>query len=448
MTLPGLKGVCIFDEQGSGKTVMALAAFDVLKHGEEVDQMIIVCPKSMMTEWPKDIGTFLNGKYRCALVEGDTEERRQRALDPVDILIVNYDAIPQLSVALQGAAGRCRTVLVVDESYYVKNPDAIRSGAVRDLRRRCVRSFVLCGTPAPNTAADVIHQFDVADDGFTFGGFRSSGDADRDKPKITEAIQSRGLYVRRLKSKVLPDLPEKSFVVVAVDLVGRQAELYQQAREELVLWLRTMDNQTFQRNLTDYFARRQILLQICSCPSEVDRMYTEEPAKLLALDELLERLVAREGRKVVLWSYYRKSIEDAAARYGKYGLVRIDGSTSRNDRTVAVSRFQGDPTIKIFLGNPAAAGAGITLHAAADAVYISYPSQAAHFLQSIDRIHRRGQTAPETYYHLFICRGTIEEGEVTRLRRKEIEQHDLLGDEIPWPSSIDNALAELVGGRH
>lgn len=88
--------------------------------------------------------------------------------------------------------------------------------------------------------------------------------------------------------------------------------------------------------------------------------------------------------------------------------------------------------MKIFVGNPAAAGAGITLHSARYAVFESLSSQAAHFLQSLDRIHRRGQER-EVEYITLIANGSIEEGEYDRLRRKAQMQADLLGDP---PSTI------------
>jgi SNF2 family DNA or RNA helicase len=98
-----------------------------------------------------------------------------------------------------------------------------------------------------------------------------------------------------------------------------------------------------------------------------------------------------------------------------------------------------------LIANPGAAGAGITLHASYDAIYFSYTNQAAHYLQSLDRIHRRGQKSKTVNYYLFVCNNTIEENEVFRLRARELQQHELLGDTIVWPSSLDEALSELSG---
>ena len=443
MCVPGLRGLCLFDEQGAGKTVMTLAAFDTLKESDQADAMIVVCPKSMAKEWESDCNRFLKEKYHITLTEGDVSEKFCQVTKESDILVINFDGISRLRVAIEARAAKCRTVLAVDESFYVKNPDALRSDAVRSLRDKCCKAFVLCGTPAPNSPLDLVNQFDIADNGFTFRGFKPSGDLEKDRPRLVEAIESRGLYLRRLKTTILPELPEKQFSILPVQLSGRQAQIYQEARDNLVLWLRGMDSRAFKKNVAGYFAKRQTLLQICACPSVIDPLFTELPAKYTVLDNLLDDLIICQEKKVVLWSFYRRSLDEVAERYGKFGLVRVDGTTPGKDRRESIKRFQADQEVRLFLGNPAAAGAGITLHAAADAVYLSYPGQAAHYLQSLDRIHRRGQTASDIRYHLLVCSGTVEEGEVRRLRRKEIEQHDLLGDDVSWPSSIDDALADL-----
>jgi SNF2 family DNA or RNA helicase len=124
-------------------------------------------------------------------------------------------------------------------------------------------------------------------------------------------------------------------------------------------------------------------------------------------------------------------------------IGRIDGSVPPQERTGIVRAFQETSTPQVIVANPSAAGAGLTLHAASHAVYMSYPSQAAHFLQSIDRIHRRGQNASETVFHLLVFDKTIEEKELTRLFRKESTQADLLGDVFSLPRTVSDFIAEI-----
>lgn len=443
MIVPGLLGLCLFDEQGSGKTVMTIAAFDVLKGSGDIDAMIVVCPKSMVSEWPKDIARFLASEYHVEIAEGDQRQKYETAQRNFDVLVTNYEGVASMLVFLMASASTKRYLLVVDESYYLKNGESYRSEIINKLRSKCQKCFVLCGTPAPNSAHDLVNQFDLADLGYTFGGFKKSNDAENDWDKITELVDTKGVFIRRLKPDILQHVPEKNFHVISVELAGKQALMYESAKLSLELELRTLNNESFKKSLMTYFQKRAALLQICSCPSSIDPTNTEVPVKYNVLDDLLDKLIS-QGRKVVIWSFYRKSIDEIMARYSRYSPVRVDGSVTSNvARRDAVRSFQEDPSTMLFVGNPAAAGAGITLHAAYDAVYISYSNQAAHYLQSLDRIHRRGQIADEVNYYLLICKNTIEETEVVRLRGKEVKQHYLLGDYIIWPTSLDDALQEL-----
>lgn len=442
MITSGLLGLCLFDEQGSGKTVMTIAAFDLLKEANEIDSMIVVCPKSMITEWPKDINRFLGSECEVVVAEGDRAQKYGATQKNFDVLVTNYEGIATILVSL--LATTKRYLLAVDESYYLKNEDALRSATIKKLRMKCHKCFVLCGTPAPNSAHDLVNQFNLADLGYTFGGFKKKKNPEDDWEKIASLVDTRGLFIRRLKPQILQHVPEKNFHVIRVELAGKQALMYEKARHELELELRTLSNETFRKHLTTYFQRRAALLQICTCPGVLDPTITDIPGKILVLDDLLHNLISN-GRKVVLWSFYKKSLEEVFSRYACYNPVKVDGSTSTTTRREAVTLFQTDPNTMLFIGNPAAAGAGITLHASYDAIYLSYSNQAAHYLQSLDRIHRRGQVSDLVNYYLLICKNTIEETEVLRLRGKELNQHSLLGDHIPWPTSLDDALQELIG---
>jgi SNF2 family DNA or RNA helicase len=171
--------------------------------------------------------------------------------------------------------------------------------------------------------------------------------------------------------------------------------------------------------------------------------YDELPAKFQALDEILDRQIA-VGEKTIVWSFYRATLDALALRYGQHGIARIDGSVgSVSERRDAVRRFQEDDETMIFLGNPAAAGAGVTLHRARTAIYESLSNQAAHFMQSIDRIHRRGQDR-DVEYLVLLGRNTIDEAEYQRLLRKTDAQADILGDPDPARATRELLLTELL----
>lgn len=445
MSVSGLSGMCLFDEQGTGKTVSLLAAYDILKKRGEIDTAIVLAPKTLQSNWKSEAQIFLgDAPLSIVLIEGDKEDRYLKLQTKADLFISTYETLDSELTHFISITKTRKVLLVADESFFVKNPDAQRSRAARDFRRHCVRAIVLCGSPAPNSPSDLIHQFDLADNGYTFRGTEPPDDPSKKKEFIETQIEARGVYLRRTKDRVLPNLPEKRFHVMLVDMEPKQALLYSEAKKDLALFLKTLDNRTFRRNLTTYFQKRAAMLQICVSPNLIDRMVKEVPAKYLALDKLLKDEIENKRNKIVVWSVYTKTIDDLVERYSSYNPVRVDGKVPQASvRQEMVDRFQNDPGTMLFIGNPAAAGAGVTLHSSHVVVYLSFSNQAAHYMQSLDRVHRRGQTSSNIDYHFLVCAGTIEQKELERLVSKQKTQSNLLGDAASENFTLEDALREI-----
>lgn len=445
MSLPGGFGLCVFDEQGAGKTVTFIFAFDLLVARDEADMALIVAPKSMVSEWPKDFARFREDVYRVAVVAGSARDKRRALNCGADVLVTNFETAvsmeADLKALLRSKGGRC--VLAVDESFFIKSLDAKRTRALRRLREWCDRAYVLCGTPAPNAPKDLVQQFNLVDFGLAFDGVEVSDERDAAAPVVQRVIEERGLFVRHLKSAVLPDLPEKQFHRVYVPMEPVQRRIYEAALNDLIIDLESVSEDEFRRRLPNFFARRAALLQVCSHPAAVVEGYDRTPAKLSALDDILQRLIEGEGEKVVVWSFYTRSVTAICERYGHYGALRYDGQVDDVAiRCEAVRRFQEDDEAKLFVANPAAAGAGLTLHRARYAVYESFSNQAAHYLQSLDRIHRRGQTR-DVEYVVLLCDRSLEVQEYDRLVTKEAAAQALLGDQVSPPVTRESFLADL-----
>ena len=204
-------GMSLFDEQGAGKTVSVIYAFDRLVDLNVHDWMVVVAPKSMVGEWANAMQEFMGDRYRVEIVSGSAGERQQALESGADIVVMNYEAVATVSDALIRRLRRHpdRAVLVVDESFNVKNPQARRTrdlGAVRDWFGR---TWLLCGTPAPNTAHDIVAQIDMVDFGQTFAGVQIPKDRAAAVPVVKQALDERAIYLRNLKADVLPDLPSE-----------------------------------------------------------------------------------------------------------------------------------------------------------------------------------------------------------------------------------------------
>jgi SNF2 family DNA or RNA helicase len=446
MTTPRSPGLCIFDEQGAGKTVTVIFGFDLLVSRDEVDMALIVAPKSMVAEWPADIHRFKGDLYRVEVLSGKRSEKFLTLTKAADVYVTNFETTVSMERELRALlrSRNRRAILVVDESFFIKNVDAKRTVALRRLREWCGRAYVLCGTPAPNAPRDLVEQFGLVDFGFTFAGSEIPDEPEQAGALVQSAIDARGLYIRHLKQDVLPDLPGKTFHQVRVRLEPQQKQAYQGALESYVADLRAASEREFERRLPSFLARRMALLQICSNPSHLVPGYSETPAKLLALDALIYELVETRQEKVVIWSFFRASIDAIIDRYAALAPLRYDGSVSDiAQRREVVDSFQNRNESRLLVANPAAAGAGLTLHRARYAIYESLSNQAAHYLQSIDRIHRRGQERPVEYVVL-LCQDTIDIAEYQRLCAKERAEQELLADTIQPPLTRQLLLSEVL----
>jgi SNF2 family DNA or RNA helicase len=443
-THPVVKGLCLFDEQGLGKTISALFSFHRLRQREMTRKMLVLCPKNMVFEWQRDALKFFGGRYRCCAVTGSQEEKRRTLAASADIYVTNFETAIRLQfrlrTLLEAEAGR--VLLVVDESFYVKNTCALRSRAVRSLRNYVDRCLVLCGTPAPNRPHDLVEQFNIADNGVAFSGISLPDDRHAALPIVQTVLNEKAVYMRRLKQDVFPHLPGKTFQQVLVPLAPQQEALYSDSLNDYIVRLESCDDAAFRKNRTSFMAHRVRLLQICSNPIGIDVRYGELPAKLQALDSILEELIERRKEKVIIWCYFTASLEAIINRYADYRPLRIDGKVSDiNARGEAVRRFQEDSATKLFVANIAAASAGLTLHKARYAIYESLSNQAAHYFQSLDRIHRRGQTRPVEYIVL-LCDRTLEAQEYSSLLEKEKVSQFLLGDQAAPQITRQTLLAE------
>ena len=247
---PDVRGLCIFDEQGVGKTVEALFAFDRLREEGLIGRAVVFAPKNMVLEWLHDLERFFGTKYRAGAIVGTEGEKREVLDGDADLFVTNFETAAQLEIRLRYLlqAEKGRSLLIVDESFFVKNAEAQRARALRRLRRHAGRCIVLCGTPAPNSALDLVEQFNIADDGETFSRVDLPTDLDAARAKISATIEDRGVYIRRLKGEVLPNLPVRTFSRVILPLAPNQRRLYDCAMSGLLDDIRAIDDANFKRN--------------------------------------------------------------------------------------------------------------------------------------------------------------------------------------------------------
>jgi SNF2 family DNA or RNA helicase len=438
-------GALLCDEQGLGKTFSALAAFQVIKAQGNADRLVVVCPNSLKSTWAREAAERFP-EWTVSVSSGSKAQRRRAYGADADIYIANYEAARTDRAELRLLLGRAKSVLACDESHSAKNPDSRTVSALEFIRGSATKVWVMTGTPITNRLTDCYTQVHLADGGRLLGSRVTFWDKYGRNPGRNEAqdLQSRlsTIVLRRTKDDVL-DLPERMFEDREIRLTGEQGRLYRQMRDSFYGEIAAMDEVGFASKTMNILTRLLRLVQIASNPRLVVPGYTGDPAKFVELDSLLEDLIEGNGRKVVLWSYYVRNIREFLVRYDRYHPVAIFGEVELAERTRAVERFQEDDSVRLFIGNPQAAGTGLTLNAAHHAIYETLSWRYDLYAQSLDRIHRIGQGHPVTYHRLF-GEGTIDLGISESLERKRLMASDAMGDDIRGLEPTRQALLAML----
>ena len=100
--------------------------------------------------------------------------------------------------------------------------------------------------------------------------------------------------------------------------------------------------------------------------------------------------------KVIIWARFKADLRAIERALGDLA-VAYHGDVSNDQRAIAVERFQNDPKVRYFIGQPQAGGIGLTLTAAECAIYYSNSFDLETRLQSEDRCHRIGTKNNVTY---------------------------------------------------
>jgi superfamily II DNA or RNA helicase len=440
----GLNGI-LADDMGLGKTLQTLAAVERAREiGGSPLPVLIICPTSVMLNWRSEIGKFLehsetllfHGPSRGRQVERMTAAADAPADSPGLFVITSFDCaridhdtlnrIPWLYV-------------IVDEGHTIKNPDAKRSKAIKTIPGR--HKLALTGTPIQNKLEELWSLFDFAMPGFleSRGAFRRRYTINNrvDWPAVNDQLipRIRPFVLRRLKSAVARDLPEKIIVERQVPLTPLQVTLYNAVRDsvEFRQMREAVEEHGVARSQTHIFAALTKLQNICNHPCFVSGIAHPRSAlpadsgKLDLLQELIEEVVDG-GHRALVFSQSTRVLDLIAHWFGQWGVtsLRIDGSTPALDRVKLADTFNADASIHAFLLSTRAAGTGLNLVGADTVIFYDHDWNPANDAQAMDRAYRIGQTRNVTVYKL-VSRGTLEEKILARQSEKLILAEGVIG---------------------
>lgn len=414
-------GACLADDMGLGKTLQAIAL--LLSRGKQ-GASLVVAPASVLLNWKSELERFAPSLTPLVMNEAGCDRKTLvKNASHYDVVLTTYGLLINEAHTL---AAKEWNVITLDEAHTIKNKETKMSKAAMELNGSF--RLLLTGTPLQNHLGEIWNLFQFANPGLlgTFQQFtekficpiEKNGDKNRQR-QLKRLLQP--FILRRTKTEVLDELPEKTEITLHVELDEQERALYENLRREAISNLEEGSATAIQT-----LAEITKLRQAACHPSLVHPEMNLPSAKSAAFLKLVEELMKNNHRSLVFsqftshLSLIRKELDEAKIEY-----LYLDGSTSLPERNKLVKAFQTGEQ-PLFLISLKAGGLGLNLTAADFVIHLDPWWNPAIEDQASDRAYRIGQTRPVTVYRL-IATQTIEE-KIIRLHQTKKSLADSLLD--------------------
>jgi SNF2 family DNA or RNA helicase len=441
----GLNGI-LADEMGLGKTAQTLVALLETHSFSDAKASLIVCPPSVLSAWLDDITKFTSVlDFRTGNYVGPGRRDILTNLGQYDAVLTTYTIVARDIDVLSQIAWE---YVILDEAQKIKNYETATAQACKRLVAN--HKLALTGTPVENRLSELWSIYDFLMPSY-LGGYSKFRDRyevsimKRGDRKATEEFKKRisPFKLRRLKSQVATELPDKIPMERYCELTAEQVRLYKQFAAAEREKIKNLPD-TKIRIDTSILTAILRLKQICCHPS----LFTKDQkgiygrsGKLEAFLEILDELV-ENGEKALIFSQFTEmlGILRQVLNDKKLPHFYLDGSTPVKLRAQMKDDFQRG-AVPFFLISLRAGGLGMTLTEANCVVHYDRWWNPAVEDQATDRVHRIGQEKPVKVFRIHTT-GTIEEriGELL-VKKKDLFDTVIEVDDLRKDISKDELLA-------
>lgn len=417
----GLSGM-LCDEMGLGKTHQAMGLMAAFLNQKKEGKILVVCPTSVIYHWEELLKKFLP-KIRVLVFYGTHRKLEPFAAD-ADLLLTSYGTLRSEKDLLSKMEFE---LAIYDELQIAKNPYSQTHKALKKMK--AAMRVGLTGTPIENRLLELKALFDVIIPGYfpneaqfkeTFVNPIEKAQDPEKKTLLAKLIKP--FILRRKKTEVLLELPEKIEEISYCDLSDEQRDLYAKTflmhKEALV---KDLEDAKKPVPYLHVFSLLTTLKQICDHPCMITKEFSEfqkhRSGKWDLFVELLQE-IRDSGQKVVIFSQYLDMLDmiEAYLKEQKIGYCGIRGST--RNRKEQLEKFRDDPQSEVFLASLQAVGVGVDLVSASVVIHYDRWWNPARENQATDRVHRIGQNRGVQVFKL-VTKGTIEE-HIHRLIEKKL----------------------------
>jgi len=429
-------GGLLCDDMGLGKThqVMALMA-SIQQHKKDAKPHLVVCPTTVVSHWETKLRQYAPF-LKCIVYYGQ-DRNLDAALKKAHVVVTSYGLLQRDADALHEASF---CLAVFDEMQQIKNPATKTHIAARAIAAEI--KIGLSGTPIENSVIDLKALLDVV-----VPGYLGSDRAFRERFGLDAghkgtAVKNRGrlrrlIYpytLRRMKERVLDELPEKIEDIQYCELTDHQVKLYRDAIESRAKGIvATLADEQASIPYIHIFSLLTLLKQICNHPDLVGNTPVKEGQPVSGKWELFKELMHQSlnsGQKVVVYSQFARMIRIIGSYLEKSGIGHVILTGASKNRGELIETFNADPDCRVFVGSLKAGGTGIDLVAGSVVIHYDRWWNAAKEDQATDRVHRIGQRRGVQVFKL-VTLGTLEEKISAIIEEKRKLMADIVREDDP-----------------
>lgn len=390
-------GGILADDMGLGKTLQILAFINSL---ESCGTSLVVVPKSLLYNWTREIAKFADNLDYIS-IDGSKTERKNliSKIDKQRVVLTSYSLLRQDIDLYENLEFE---YMFIDEAQHIKNPIAKLTKAVKKISAE--KRFAMTGTPVENKLEELWSIFDFIMPSYlhSLGQFQDNYGT-LNKEKLTDLkFRVEPFIIRRTKSEVLTELPDKLETEVFVELDKKEKTLYRSFVDE---FYKEYDDKTSKLQILTVLLK---LRQICCHSKLLDEKYIGKSSKQDALEELVNDALDG-GHRILVFSQFTSMLKilEKSLNRQKINTFYLDGKTPAKKRLDLVDKFNaGDGDV--FLISLKAGGTGLNLIGADTVIHYDPWWNPAVENQASDRAYRMGQTKNVQVIKL-LTKGTIEE---------------------------------------
>lgn len=412
-------GGILADEMGLGKTVQTIAFL----LSEKNKKSIIVTPTSLIYNWRSEFEKFAP-TMNIKIIHGNKEEREfnKDEIKEVDVLITSYGTLRNDYNLYEDINF---DFCIIDEGQNIKNPLSQSSEVVKGLKANV--KFALTGTPIENNLIELWSLFDYILPGYLYSKRKFQEKfikVDNGSEELKKLIKP--FILRRLKSEVMSELPDKIEKRFLIEMTEEQKKVYKAYVDDVKVKMKEKDFTTDKITIFSYLTK---LRQLTLDPSILIEGYTGGSGKIDVAVELIENFI-KEKHKILLFSQFTSVLDSIKKVLEAEGIeyFYLDGATKASERVQLVNEFNDSNKVKIFLISLKAGGTGLNLTSADVVIHFDPWWNPAIEDQATDRAHRFGQKNVVEVIKL-ISKGSIEE-KIIKLQesKKEIINEIMSGN--------------------